>query len=90
MKSVLEDLFMGKIDVMESLASKTRPPVPGENAFYDSLSPEYQEVYERVLDSFIQRGALENQGCFIAGFKLAIRLILESTMDTPEKIELNE
>lgn len=85
MQSILEDLFMGKIYVMESLPYRERSPVPGEDDLIKSLSAEQQKIYEGILNSVMDRDSLVYQDCFAIGFKMAVRMILEATGDTSPK-----
>ena len=78
MKSILEDLFAGNINVMENLPVKERNAVSGEDAFINSLSSEQKQTYEEILASYMDRCALENQDCFMIGFKMAVHILMES------------
>lgn len=82
MNSILEDLFMGRIDIMESLYTGKQKPIPDREAFIKTLSPEQQELYEKILDAFMEQWAVDNQTCFINGFKMAARIILECLSET--------
>lgn len=81
MKSILEDLFLGKINVMESLPFKAQDPVPGEDSFISSLSPGQKQTLEEILGSLADRSAWESQKCFLFGFKMAVRMIFEPISD---------
>ena len=82
MKSILEDLFMGKIDIIETLSMHKRKPIPEGEIFTKTLSPEQQEMYERVINSFLDRWALDNQESFVMGFRMAVKMIVESLEDS--------
>ena len=69
---------------MESLYTGKQKPISDKEAFIKTLSPEQQELYEQILDSFIEQWAVENQACFINGFKMAVRMILECMSETNE------
>jgi hypothetical protein len=85
MKNILEDLFAGNINVMENLPVKERNAVSGEDAFINSLSSEQKQTYEEILASYMDRCALENQDCFMVGFKMAVNLILECLSGIEDK-----
>ena len=57
MNSILEDLFMGKIDIMESLYTGKQKPISDKEAFIKTLSPEQQELYEQILYTIIEQWA---------------------------------
>ncbi len=78
MNSILDELFMGRIDILENLPFRKQEPVPDEAAFIKTLTTEQQQLYEEIQDSFMERCALEYKDCFVTGFKMAIRIILES------------
>ena len=61
MTSILENLFDGKIDVMESLPFKARNPVPGEEAFINSLPPEQNQTLEKMLASYADMSVWANR-----------------------------
>lgn len=82
MKSILEDLFMGRIDVMESLPVRKRQSVPDENTFIESLSVEQQEIYLKIVDSILDQCIEQMQDCFNIGFKMGVRIFLEALTDT--------
>ncbi len=81
MTNILKELFDGKIDVMESLPFKARNPVPGEEAFINSLVPEQKQTLEKMLASYADMSVWANRKCFIFGFKIAVQMILESISD---------
>ena len=78
MKSILEALFMGDIDVVELLAERERIPISGSEAFIKTLSPEQQGKYEDIFNDFMKQWTLDNQASFVIGFKMAVRMILEA------------
>ena len=73
---------MGKIDIMEMLNVKKQSSTSDKESFIKTLTPEQQELYEKIENTFMERCALEYQECFITGFKTAVRMILESLSDT--------
>ena len=81
MTNILKELVDGKIDVMESLPFKARNPVPGEEAFINSLVPEQKQTLEKMLASYADMSVWANRKCFIFGFKIAVQMILESISD---------
>lgn len=87
MNNILEDLFSGQINVAESLPVRKRKEISGEELFTKSLTPEQQKTYQEILDSILQQWGLQVKDGFIAGFKMAIRMILESIRDTSEEVE---
>ena len=82
MNSILEDLFKGEIDIMETLPFRKQEPSPDEMLFFNSLTAEQQKLYEQIQNRFLDRCSLENQDCFVAGFKIGVRIILESLTNT--------
>lgn len=78
MKSILEALFMGDIDVVEVLAERERIPISGSESFIKTLSLEQQGKYEDIFNDFMKQWTLDNQASFVIGFKMAVRMILES------------
>lgn len=78
MKNILGDLYAGHINVMENLPVKERNSISGEDTFINSLSSEQKQTYEEILASHMDQCALENQDCFIAGFKMAVQILMES------------
>ncbi len=78
MNSILEDLFLGRIDIMETLTVKKQSSTSDKESFIKTLTTEQQEQYEKIENAFMERCALEYQECFISGFKTAVRMILES------------
>lgn len=81
MKSILEQMFMGEINVTESLAKEERKPIPGSNSFIKALTPEQQQKYEEIFDDLMIQWTLDNQECFVLGFKMAARMLLEVLAD---------
>lgn len=90
MKSVLEDLFMGQINVMESLPVRKRKRVPNEDSFIKSLSVEQQEIYLKIVDSILDQCGEQIKDSFMIGFKMAVKMILEAIANTPEKPQSKE
>ena len=86
MNHILEDLYSGEINVAESLPVRKRKEISGEELFIKSLTPEQQETYEAILDSILQQWGFQVKDGFVAGYKMAIRMILESVTDTSEEI----
>ena len=82
MKSLLEDLFMGRIDIAESLPMRKRASILEEKLFIKTLTAEQQDKYEEIVNGYLDQQALEIQDSFITGFKTAVRFILESLTDT--------
>ncbi len=78
MNNTLENLFKGNLNLAESPLAKKNPPAPDEAPFINSLTADQQKTYEQIQSAYMERCALENQRCFVSGFKLAVRLILES------------
>ncbi len=85
MNSILADLFKGEIDIMETLPFRKKGPDPDEMRFFNTLTPEQQEIYEQIQNMILDRCALENQDCFVAGFKMGVRIILESLTNTEDE-----
>ena len=85
MKSILEDLFDGKINVTEWLPIRKRKSHPDMDSFVKALTSEQQKQYEENLDSLMEQWALNNQDCFMIGFKIAVRMILESVCEINNK-----
>lgn len=90
MESILEDLFMGEINIMESLPVRKKKRVSGEDAFIESLSLEQQEIYLKIVDSILDQCGEQIKDSFMIGFKMAVRMILEAITDTPEKPQSRE
>lgn len=84
MNSILENLFKGKTDIPEPLTFKKRAHSPDEKLFIDTLSTEQQEIYEQMCKLNIKRRSLENQDCFVAGFRMAVNTILELLTNTDD------
>lgn len=86
MESILDDLFMGKIDIIQNLPFRKLDLSPDkdedETAFISTLTAEQRQIYEKIQNAFMDRCALEYKDCFITGFKMAVRLILESLSET--------
>lgn len=78
MNSTLENLFKGNLNLAGSPPAKKNPPAPDEAPFVNSLTAEQRKTYEQIQTAIMERCALENQRCFVSGFKLAVRLILEA------------
>lgn len=78
MNSILEDLFKGDLNLTDPPPAKKKAPAPDEAPFINSLTADQQKTYEQIQSAYMERCALENQRCFVSGFKLAVRLILES------------
>lgn len=86
MKSILEDLFLGKINVMESLPFREKEiHVSNEALFIKTLTPEQKEQYENIQNIFRNNCTLENQDCFITGFKMGAQMMLECLSDSTEE-----
>ncbi len=81
MKSILAALFMGEINVAESYAKRKREPLPDSESFFKALSPEQQKKYEEIFDDLMVQWTQDNQECFVLGFKMAVRMLLEVLAD---------
>lgn len=81
MKSILEALFMGEINVTESFAKRKREPILDSDSFIKALTPDQQRKYEEIFDDLMAQWTLDNQECFVLGFKMAVRMLLEVLAD---------
>ncbi len=59
-------------------------------AFIQSLTSEQQKQYEELSDAFMEQWGLDNQDCFMIGFKIAVRIFLEAIIDLSEKLQFKE
>lgn len=84
MKSILEALFM-ELNIMESLPIRICKTKPDIESFIKALTPEQQKQYETISDAYMEQWALDNQDCFVIGFKLAVRMVLESMLESDKK-----
>ena len=84
MKSLLKDLFMGRIDVMGSMPFKGKNNVASEVLFIKTLTSEQKEQYEELLNGLRTECRLEYEYSFVTGFKMGLRLLLECLSDTME------
>lgn len=54
-----------------------------EKAFFDSLSPAQRESFDRMFDSLVHMNALNEQSCFVRGFRLGALLVLDVLAGLP-------
>ena len=86
MSSILEGLFTGNLSIMENLTFRklhlSSDEEKDEIEFISTLTEEQRQLYEKIQNSFMNRCSIGCGDCFTIGFKMAVRIILESLSDT--------
>ena len=73
-KGVLDEVFDFK---KESYRDKSRACGEKDEALRAILPPEFEEAYKEVIEAEQELNAEETNGCFAAGVKFGINLLLE-------------
>ncbi len=85
MNSILDDLFKGNINIMEILSFRPSAPTPDRAEFMKTLTTEQQEVYDEIRDAIMVECAQENRDCFVIGFSMAVKMMIEALTNSFQK-----
>lgn len=69
MNSILEDLFLGRIDIMETLTVKKQSSTSDKESFIKTLTTEQQEQYEKNRECFYGKMRLRVSRMFYKRFQ---------------------
>jgi hypothetical protein len=95
-KSILQQLFDGEIYPSENI----NPSNPKYNEakkllaeeiddFFKTLSGADRERFQKINDLYYEMASIYNYECFAHGFRLAVKLMVESMNDT-NRMQLDE
>ncbi|MBP1907736.1 hypothetical protein J2Z32_004417 [Paenibacillus turicensis] len=85
MKSILEQLYIGKITPEEDIIPEDPQyrMISGQvsnmmEMWKKKLSPEDFELLEQMLDLKVELHAMQNKACFVQGYKLGAKMTAEA------------
>lgn len=85
MKSILEQLYIGKISPEEGIIPNdpeyrtiSRQVSDMMETWKDKLSPQDFEQLEHMLDLKLEIHAMQNKACFVQGYKLGAKMTAEA------------
>lgn len=85
MKSIIEQLYIGKITPEEDIIPEDPQyrAISGQvsnmmEMWKKKLSPEDFELLEQMLDLKVELHAMQNKACFVQGYKLGAKMTAEA------------
>ncbi|MGG0822040.1 DUF6809 family protein [Paenibacillus turicensis] len=85
MKSIIEQLYIGKITPEEDIIPEDPQyrAISGQvsnmmEMWKKKLSPEDFELLEQMLDLKVELHAMQNKACFVQGYKLGAKMTVEA------------
>lgn len=85
MKSILEQLYIGKLTPEEDIIPEDPQyrMISGQvsnmmEMWKKKLSPEDFELLEQMLDLKVELHAMQNKACFVQGYKLGAKMTAEA------------
>lgn len=85
MKSILEQLYIGKITPEEDIIPEDPQyrAISGQvsdmmEMWRKKLSPQDFELLEQMLDLKVELHAMQNKACFVQGYKLGAKITAEA------------
>ena len=90
MNQLLEQLYMGEINVNEYFDPRTKEPLAQaiqqtrelEANFHASLTSEQQKVFEELMEQRVDATTREYINIFVEGFRMGAKLIIEVISDS--------